>query len=43
METESKATIKVFQKLLQVLPTMKHDFELRRMIFGLTAIISTPV
>lgn len=39
----SQATIAVFSALSKVLPTLKHDFELRRLIFGLTAIISTPV
>ena len=38
----SQSTILVFQKLLQTLPTFKHDFELRRVIFGLSGIISTP-
>lgn len=36
------ATVNVFQRLLQVIPTVKHDFEMRRLIFGLTSIISTP-
>lgn len=31
----------MFQALLQTIPELKHDFELRRVIFGLTAIICT--
>ena len=30
-----------FQGLLELLPGLKHEFELRRVIFGLTAVIST--
>lgn len=37
----SQATIAVFTALYKVLPTLKHDFELRRLIFGLTAIVGT--
>lgn len=33
--------IPFFQKLLELLPGLKHEFELRRVIFGLTAVIST--
>jgi hypothetical protein len=36
-------TIPVFQKILQTIPTLEHDFELRRVIFGLGSIMSTPV
>ncbi len=36
-------TVAVFQRLLQSLPSLKHDFELRRVIFGLGAIIATPL
>lgn len=32
----------VFVSLSQVLPQLKHDFELRRLVFGLTAIVATP-
>lgn len=39
----SQMTITVFQKLLQVLSIVKKDFELRRLIFGLTAIVATPL
>lgn len=34
-------TIPVFQQWLQTMPIFKHDFEIRRVIFGLTAIIKT--
>ena len=36
-------TVTVFQRILQSLPTLKHDFELRRVIFGFTAILATPI
>ncbi len=39
---QNQWTILVFQKWLQHMPTFKKDFELRRVIFGLTAIIKTP-
>ncbi|CDW76775.1 UNKNOWN [Stylonychia lemnae] len=38
---QSQQTIPVFQTLLQTLGDMKHDFELRRVIFGLTSILCT--
>lgn len=41
LSPESTATKTVFIKLMSVLPKLKHDFELRRLIFGLTAIVST--
>jgi hypothetical protein len=38
----SEGTKVVFIQLMNTLPTLKHDFEFRRLIFGLTAIVSTP-
>ena len=35
-------TLDVFQMLFEFMPNFKKDFELRRIIFGLTAIINTP-
>ena len=42
LDQQLNQTTPVLQAILSSLPKMKHDFELRRMIFGLTAIISTP-
>ena len=39
---QNQQTVQMFQSLLQTIPTLKHDFELRRVIFGLTSIISIP-
>jgi len=38
---QNQYTVAMFQALLQTIPELKHDFELRRVIFGLTAIICT--
>lgn len=39
---DGQAVASVFQNLLSILKTVaKHDFEYRRFIFGLTAIVST--
>jgi len=34
-------TFPVFHRLLILIPSLHHDFELRRVIFGLTAIVNT--
>jgi len=34
-------TFPVFHRLLILVPTLHHEFELRRVIFGLTAIVNT--
>ena len=42
MLEQNQWTVPVFQNLLQILPTLKRDFELRRVIFGITSIIANP-
>lgn len=34
-------TFPVFHRLLILIPSLHHEFELRRVIFGLTAIVNT--
>jgi hypothetical protein len=43
LDLQLNQTVSVFQRLLQSLPFLKHDFELRRVIFGLGAILATPI
>ena len=38
---QNQCTITVFMRLLAVVPTLSLDFELRRVIFGLTSIVNT--
>lgn len=40
---QGQYTANIFVVWLQNMPYFKHDFEFRRIIFGLTSILKTPV